>query len=52
MVVAKQWCYNHVSVATEADATTEGLAEKKQATEELLEMVFRIRSAPRLYTKD
>lgn len=39
-VVVRQQRYKHVSVAREADATAEGLSQKKQATrEDLLETV-------------
>jgi hypothetical protein len=39
-------------VATEADATVEKLVEKKHAAIELLEAVFSMQSAPKLYTAD
>jgi hypothetical protein len=52
MPVARQWLCNHVA-ATEADATVNGLLEKKHMlVEELLEAVFIMQSAPRLYTRD
>jgi hypothetical protein len=39
--------------AGKADATVDGLLEKKHATEEeLLEAVFCVQSAPRLYTRN
>jgi hypothetical protein len=47
--VARQRLYKHVSAAIEADATSDGLLNKKHATiSKLLEAVFSMRSAPRL----
>jgi hypothetical protein len=45
MPVATHWLCKHVPLATEADATVEGLLQKKHATtEELLEAVFSVQS--------
>jgi hypothetical protein len=51
--VGRQRRYKHVSAATDADATAEGLSEKKQATtDELLETAFSVQFTPRLHAKD
>jgi hypothetical protein len=49
--IIKQWHYKHIFATTQADATVEELMEKKHATiGELLEAMFSMRSASRIYT--